>query len=82
MKISRLEMASFVAALRRERGYLETIVDANSVIFPKTLRHQFGQNYDVKKVRNKYVSRVNPKASEQYAFLIRWRNHAGEQNLD
>jgi len=45
-------MPFFVASLRHQRDYLETNVDAISAIFPKTLQPQFGQNYDVKKVRN------------------------------
>jgi len=36
-KKSGLKMTGFAAALQRERGYLETNVDANSEIFQKTL---------------------------------------------
>jgi hypothetical protein len=48
-------MAAVIITLRQERGYLETNLDASSVIFPKSLRCQFERFYDHKKVRNKQL---------------------------
>jgi hypothetical protein len=44
---------SYRIVLRPERGYLETTYDDKLVRLPKSLRPQFGQKYDAKKVRNR-----------------------------
>jgi hypothetical protein len=44
--------ANAVATVRSERGYSATKYDASVVSSPKTLRCQFGEKYDAKKVRN------------------------------
>lgn len=46
--------AAAVATVRSERGYLDINYDASPAKRPKPLRCQFGQKYDVKKVRNIY----------------------------
>jgi hypothetical protein len=51
LKISK--STSRVATVRSERGYPATKYDASPVSRPKTLRRQFGQKYDPKKVRNR-----------------------------
>jgi hypothetical protein len=38
--------------VRSKHGYSATKYDASVVGSPKTLRHQFGEKYDAKKVRN------------------------------
>jgi len=45
---------SRVATVRSEHGYWATKYDATPVRRSKTLRRQFGQKYDVKKVRNSH----------------------------
>jgi hypothetical protein len=46
------KMAIAVVAVRSERGYSATKYDASPANRPKSLRRQFEQKYDVKKVRN------------------------------
>jgi len=41
--------------MRPQRGYLAKKHDGNPATCPKTLRHQFDEKYDVKKVRNSYL---------------------------
>jgi len=43
---------SRVTTVRSEHGYWATKYDASPVSRSKTLRRQFGQKYDAKKVRN------------------------------
>jgi hypothetical protein len=52
--VKRQEMATRVITLRSERGYSATHYDGSAVKCPKTLRCQFGNFYDGKKVRNSY----------------------------
>ena len=47
-----LKLASRVATLRLERGYLVKIYDVSSAQLTKPLRRQLRENYDVIKVRN------------------------------
>ena len=48
----------FRRTLRSEHGYLETDYDCRLVERSRALRPQFGQKYDVKKVRNRYPNVV------------------------
>ena len=48
------KMTASVITVRSERGYSGTYYDASVVKLPKTLRRQFGQKYDAKKVRNNF----------------------------
>jgi len=43
-----------VVSVRPERGYSATNYDGSPANPSKSLRRQFGQKYDVKKVRNNY----------------------------
>jgi hypothetical protein len=45
--------------MRPKRGYLAKKHDGSPATCPKTLRHQFDEKYDVKKVRNTYDSSRN-----------------------
>jgi hypothetical protein len=56
-RLEKLKTTYPVVALRPERGYSATKYDANMANPPKTLRRQFGQKYDVKKVRNTCTAR-------------------------
>ena len=47
-----LGRANAIATVRSERGYSATKYDASPAKLPKSLRRQFGQKYDGKKVRN------------------------------
>ena len=44
--------------MRPEPRYLELVYDANSDRLPKSLRPQSGQKYDVRKVRNSYITNL------------------------
>jgi hypothetical protein len=46
------ESAPLVVRLRPEPGYSSTIYYGSPPARPKSLRRQFGQKYDAKKVRN------------------------------
>ena len=52
MPMENLKTTDLVVAVRPERGYSATNYDASVANPKKTLRRQFGQKYDVKKVRN------------------------------
>ena len=52
-----------ITAVRSERGYSATNYDANPAKPQKSLRRQFGEKYDHKKVRNNYVSIPLPLAA-------------------
>jgi hypothetical protein len=47
--------ANAVATLRSERGYSTAKYNASPAKRPKSLRRQFEQKYDVKKVRNNFL---------------------------
>ena len=48
-------MTARITTIRPERGYSATKYDASVVKLLKTLRRQFGQKYDAKKIRNNYT---------------------------
>jgi len=50
--MSKQKTTDLVTTVRAERGYSATNYDASAVKLQKTLRRQFGQKYDEKKVRN------------------------------
>jgi hypothetical protein len=49
-----LKRTNAIAAIRSERGYSATKYDASPARLPESLRRQFEQKYDGKKVRNMY----------------------------
>ena len=49
-----LKTANPVVLVRSKRGYSATKYDASAGKLPKTLRRQFSQKYDAKKVRNTF----------------------------
>jgi hypothetical protein len=51
-----LKRANTIAAVRSERGYSATKYDASPAKHPKSLRRQFEQKYDGKKVRNTWIT--------------------------
>jgi len=55
MPLENLKTTDPVVAVRSERGFSATNYDASVANPKKTLRRQFGQKYDVKKVRNTYA---------------------------
>jgi hypothetical protein len=50
--------------LRSERSYSATNYDGSAAKRPKTLRRQFGNCYDDKKVRNKQAEKIAPAVKE------------------
>jgi len=59
-----LKPAFGVATLRPKRGYSATKHDASSVKRPESLRRQFWEKYDAKKVRNTFVAFFNVGSKE------------------
>ena len=54
--MSKQKTTDLVTTVRAERGYSATNYDASAVKLQKTLRRQFGQKYDEKKVRNIHLT--------------------------
>lgn len=50
--MEKLKTANAVVSVRSERGYSATKYDASPAKRPKSLRGQFKQKYDERKVRN------------------------------
>jgi hypothetical protein len=67
--------ATRVITLRQERGYSATNYDRSAAKRPKTLRRQFGNFYDVKKVRNTEATLAERKKGDvekvKIAILLR-----------